>query len=114
VHRDGIGLLWEVNGGRVVEVHRDWEIVFAHDMVVTSLICLSLNGRTAKRLITMTPMGIPSRSSGTPSRVRQTNAVQQTVSSFDHSRGGDEKQRRDGDVESLRGLQVTRTPKRTY
>jgi hypothetical protein len=24
VHRDGIGLLWEVNGGRVVEVHRDW------------------------------------------------------------------------------------------
>jgi hypothetical protein len=24
VHRDGIGLLWEVNGGRVVEIHRDW------------------------------------------------------------------------------------------
>jgi hypothetical protein len=24
VHRDGIGLLWAVNGGRVAEIHRDW------------------------------------------------------------------------------------------
>ena len=24
VHRDGIGLLWAVNGGRVVEIHREW------------------------------------------------------------------------------------------
>jgi hypothetical protein len=24
VHRDGIGLLWAVNGGRVIEIHRDW------------------------------------------------------------------------------------------
>ena len=35
--------------------------------VVTSSICLSVNGRTALRCKTMTPIGVPSRSSGTPS-----------------------------------------------
>ena len=39
--------------------------------VVTSSICLSVNGRTSERSTTMTPIGVPSRSSGTPSIVRQ-------------------------------------------
>ena len=38
--------------------------------VVTSSICLSVNGRTVRRVSTITPIGIPSRSSGTPSTVR--------------------------------------------
>ena len=39
--------------------------------VVTSSICLSVNGRTSERTIDMTPMGVPSRSNGTPSMVRK-------------------------------------------
>ena len=35
----------------------------------------SLNGRTALRCRTITPIGIPSRSSGTPSKVRRPTAV---------------------------------------
>ncbi len=38
--------------------------------VATSSICLSVNGRTVRRDNTMTPIGIPSRSRGTPSIVR--------------------------------------------
>ena len=38
--------------------------------VVTSSICLSVNGRTVLRCKTMTPIGMPSRNSGTPSIVR--------------------------------------------
>ena len=38
--------------------------------VATSSICLSVNGRTALRCKMMTPIGVPSRSKGTPSTVR--------------------------------------------
>ena len=38
--------------------------------VVTSSICLSVNGATVVRISTMTPIGLPSRSSGMPSTVR--------------------------------------------
>ena len=38
--------------------------------VVTSSICLSVNGRTVLRCNTMTPIGMPSRNSGTLSIVR--------------------------------------------
>ena len=38
--------------------------------VVTSSICLALNGRTVFRCRTTTPMGVPSRIRGTPKRVR--------------------------------------------
>src|SRR6516165_10166124 len=37
--------------------------------VSTSSICLSVNGRTALRCKTITPIGVPSRSSGTPNMV---------------------------------------------
>ena len=37
--------------------------------VDTSSICFSVNGRTVLRCRTITPMGVPSRSSGTPSMV---------------------------------------------
>ena len=39
--------------------------------VVTSSICLSVKGRMVLRCKVMTPIGIPSRSSGTPSMVRR-------------------------------------------
>src|SRR5262245_50599055 len=38
--------------------------------VSTSSICLSVNGRTVDRVTTRTPIGMPSRSRGTPSTVR--------------------------------------------
>ena len=41
--------------------------------VVTSAICLSVNGRTALRCKTITPIAVPSRISGTPSIVRTSN-----------------------------------------
>ena len=38
--------------------------------VDTSSICLSVNGRTCKRVNVSTPIGLPSRNIGTPSKVR--------------------------------------------
>ena len=38
--------------------------------VLTSSICLSVNGRTSERVNMITPIGVPSRRSGTPSTVR--------------------------------------------
>ena len=38
--------------------------------VSTSSICLSVNGRGSVRITTRTPIGIPSRSSGTPTAAR--------------------------------------------
>ena len=39
--------------------------------VVTSSICLSVNGRTSERVNARTPMGMPSRNIGTPRMVRK-------------------------------------------
>ena len=39
--------------------------------VEISSICLALNGRAASRVNVMTPIGTPSRSSGTPSMARK-------------------------------------------
>ena len=38
--------------------------------VDTNSICLSVKGRTCERVSAITPIGVPSRSSGTPSIVR--------------------------------------------
>ena len=43
--------------------------------VSTSLICLSVNGRTAARCRRSTPIGIPSRKSGTPRMVRKSPSL---------------------------------------
>jgi hypothetical protein len=48
--------------------------------VVTSSICLSVNGSTVLRVKTSTPVGVPSRSIGTPRTVRTLANPDPTVS----------------------------------
>src|SRR5262249_17380868 len=45
--------------------------------VVTSSICLSVNGSTVARVRTSTPIGFPSRNIGTPSAPRDARRLQQ-------------------------------------